>query len=224
MLADSGCIIFDMDGLLIDSEPLWWRAEHALAEAHGLRWSDELARSCLGTGLGNAVATMQARIGLAVEVQEGVAWLLQYFADHLESLQLKPGCRPLLAASKERRCAIASSSPLTLIKRVVQRFSIGEYFEELVAGEMVAQAKPAPDIFLDTCKRLGCKPADSVVLEDSLAGCQAGVAAGAKVIAIPEFIEERNKYLAITPHVVASLFDAAPLLGLALQAPECEEP
>lgn len=219
----AGNLVFDMDGLLIDSEPLWWRAEHALAEAHGLCWSDELARSCLGTGLNNAVRVMQQTIGLPIDVQEGVSWLLHYFADHIQSLELKPGCRELLEASKSRRCAIASSSPLNLIERVVQQFALGNYFVELVSGQMVDQPKPAPDIFLYTCDRLRCAPGDCVVFEDSIAGCQAAKAAGASVIAIPEFSDLRKDYLAITPHVVESLFDAGPLLGLQLAPASSQE-
>ena len=212
--SDKSFLIFDMDGLLIDSEPLWWQAEHALAKAYGCSWSDELARSCLGTGLPNAIATMQREVGLPVAVDEGVAWLLEFFSDHVGRLRLKPGCREILENSHRYTRAVASSSPLHLIERVVQQFEIGSYFADLVSGEMVQNPKPAPDIFLHSCQRQGFTAAQSVVLEDSVAGCQAGVAAGASVIAIPEYEQEYPRYHAVTPYVVGDLFEAGALLGM----------
>src|SRR5262245_41767202 len=91
-------LIFDMDGLMIDSEPLWWSVEKALAAAHGLVWTDEMAHSCIGRGLPNAIATMRERLGLPLSVEEGVAGLVDGFIARIAELRLKPGFTELGAA------------------------------------------------------------------------------------------------------------------------------
>lgn len=198
---------------MIDSEPLWWRVEHALARAHGVGWSDELARSCVGTGLANVIRTMQSE-GLALDVTSGVRMLVEGFVARIDELELKPGCAELVDAGKARglRLAVASSSTASLIDAVLARFDLAPRFDVVVSGDRVARAKPAPDIFLLAAERLGVTAGDAVVLEDSLAGVRAAVAAGNPVIAVPE--HDAWAFEALTPHVVRDLHEARALLGL----------
>jgi HAD superfamily hydrolase (TIGR01509 family) len=206
-------LIFDMDGLMVDSEPVWWRVEHALAKAHGIGWTNELALSCVGGGLPNVIRTMQ-RHGLALEEKEGVAWLVEAFIGRLEELELKPGCRELVEAGRHAglRMAVASSSTLRLIEHVLGRFELRPLFDAVISGDHVKNAKPAPDIFLLAAERLGVSPQDAVVLEDSLAGVRAANAAGMAVVAIPEF--ERTPFVSLASHVLSDLHEARALLGL----------
>lgn len=198
---------------MVDSEPLWWRVEHALARRHSVSWTDELARACVGGGLPNVVRTMQ-RLGLALDVERGVAALVEGFIENLDALELKPGCLELVAAARthELRLAVASSSTARLIDAVLGRFDLQHAFDCVVSGDAVVHAKPAPDIFILASSELGVATADAVVLEDSLAGVQAAVAAKIPVIAVPELAPEQ--FATWTPFVVRDLHDARTLLGL----------
>ncbi len=213
MIAELAALIFDMDGLMIDSEPLWWRVEHALAAEHGIAWSDELAHACIGRGLPNVIRTMQP-LGLPLDVGAGVARLVDGFIARIDELQLKPGCLEILAAGQAAslRLALASSSTARLIEAVLARFALAPRFAAVVSGDDVARPKPAPDIFLRAAGALGVAPARAVVLEDSLAGVEAARAAGIAVIAVPELAPE--SFASLTPWVVRDLHQARALLGL----------
>lgn len=207
-------LIFDMDGLMVDSEPLWWRVERQLAEAHGHAWTDELAMTCVGKGLPNVIITMRRELGIDVPVADGVRWLVDTFIARIEELTLKRGCRELMDAARTAAVpmAVASSSTAHLIEAVLRRFAIADHFVATLSGDAVTDAKPAPDIFIAAASALGFSPGACVVLEDSLAGVQAAVAAGTPVIAVPEHAPER--FSSLTPHVVNDLFEARALLTL----------
>ncbi|MEZ4446140.1 MAG: HAD family phosphatase [Polyangiaceae bacterium] len=213
-MADQRALIFDMDGLMVDSEPMWWRVEKAFAERRGGVWTDELAMSCVGKGLPHLMAVMRDALGLSLTIDAGVTELVDDFIRRVDELALKPGCREIVdgAVARGRRRAVASSSPHRLIRAVLDRFSLTDRFEVVVSGEDVVQGKPAPDIFLLTAERLGVTAADCVVFEDSVAGVTAGRAAGMTVIAVPE--HDDPVFAELTPHVVADLHAARALVGL----------
>lgn len=211
-MASERALIFDMDGLLVDSEPLWWRVEKAFAADHGGTWTDALAQGCVGKGLPHVIAEMNAMFGWSLEVEAEAERLVDRFIAGVDTLSLKEGAREILTAARGRKLALASSSPLRLIRPVLARFSLKETFDVVSSGEEVAAGKPAPDIFLLTAKRLGVTPEQCVVFEDSHAGVTAGRAAGMTVIAIPEHDPER--FTELTPHVVADLHQARPIVGL----------
>ncbi|MSP24982.1 MAG: HAD family phosphatase [Myxococcales bacterium] len=209
-----GALIFDMDGLMIDSEPLWWSVERALAELHGRPFHDELASRCIGTGLANAIITMREEIALPVSVEDGVRWLVATFLSRLDELALKPGFVELLNAASAASIpvAVASSSTHALISAVLARFSLSSRFDAVISGQDVIHQKPAPDIFLKAAATLRVEPQRAVVLEDALAGVRAAVAAGVAVIAVPE--QRHDEFTSLTPYVVRDLFAARELLGL----------
>lgn len=207
-------IIFDMDGLMVDSEPLWWRVERQLAEAHGHTWTDAMAMTCVGKGLPNVIVTMRRELGVDVAVPDGVSWLVDTFIARIEELTLKRGFHELSDAARAAAVpmAVASSSTARLIDAVLRRFGLTETFVATVSGDAVEHAKPAPDIFIAAAAILGIAPADCVVLEDSIAGVRAAVAAGAPVIAVPE--HEPERFSSLTPHVVNDLLEARALIEL----------
>ena len=209
-----GALIFDMDGLMVDSEPLWWSVERALAAEHGKEWSDELALRCIGTGLPNTIHTIRAELGIDIGLEEGVTWLVDTFISRIAELELKPGLEELVAAAKARGLplAVASSSTQRLVEASLGRFALGQHFQAVICGDMVEQLKPAPDIFLYAAAQLAVEPSDCLVLEDSIAGVRAAVAAGMQVIAVPEL--DGTAFAELTPHVLADLHQARALLGL----------
>jgi HAD superfamily hydrolase (TIGR01509 family) len=205
-------LIFDMDGLMVDSEPLWLRVEHQIAARHGARWSEELALRCVGTGLPNTARVMIEELGLPLGVGEGAQLLIDTFAERLDELELKPGMLELLEASAHLKRAVASSSSVWLIDRVLERFALRERFDVVMSGESVPRSKPAPDLFLAVSERLAVAPERCVVLEDSLAGVQGARAAGIPVIAVPE--HQRDRIAAAADRVADDLHHAKRMLGL----------
>jgi sugar-phosphatase len=206
-------LILDMDGLMIDSEPLWWRVEKQLASELGATWTDALARQCVGKGLPNVIVTMQRELGINLEEEEGVGRLVSTFIDRIDELELHTGCAELMDAADASRLpmAVASSSTMRLIEAVLERFAIADRFAATVSGDSVKHAKPAPDIFLRASELLGRRPAGCLVFEDSIAGVKAARAAGMPVIAVPEF--DRERFAPLTPYVVDDLNEARSLVA-----------
>jgi len=206
-------LIFDMDGLMIDSEPVWWRVEHALAREFGVAWTDALALSCMGTGLPNLIRTMRAH-GLPLDEATGVERVIDDFIARIGEVELLPGCVELLDAARERgiRVALASSSTRGLVEAVLAQFRLADRFDAAISGEAVSRPKPAPDIFLLAAERLGVDVGEAVVLEDSRAGVTAARDAGIAVIAIPE--GDPTPFVPIATLVLRDLHEARARLGL----------
>lgn len=209
-----GALLFDMDGLMVDSEPLWFAAERDLAQSLGSDWSHAEAQASTGTGLRAVVRTITAKAGADLTSDEGVARLTERFVARIDRLEMKPGCRELIDAARAARVpiAVASSNERSLVETILGRFDLVACFDAIVSGSDVKNPKPAPDIFVEAARRLGVVPERCVVLEDALAGATAGRAAGMFVIAVPEGSHE--PFAPVATHVVADLFAARALLKL----------
>lgn len=208
-------LVLDMDGLLVDSEPLWYEVERAFAASRGAAWTPAHAHAAVGRGLAATLAMMREAFGFPVDVAADTAWILDAFIARVGDLALKPGCTELLDAAAALPLAVASSSSMRLIRAVLDRFAVTGRFQAIVSGESVAHPKPAPDIFLRAAAELGVDPAQCAVLEDSLAGATAGHAAGMFVIAVPEGPPAGRGFEAVANVIVKDLFEA----WSALQAP-----
>lgn len=201
-------LVLDMDGLMVDSEPLWFDVERAFAAERGGDWTIAHAHAAVGRGLATTLALMHEAFGFRVDIARDTAQIEDAFIARARDLALKPGCVELLDAAAAMPLAVASSSPMRLIRAVLERFAITERFQAIVSGELVAHPKPAPDIFLLTAHELGVAPARCAVLEDSLAGVTAGHAAGMFVVAVPEGPPEGRGFEAVSDVIVKDLFEA----------------
>ncbi len=182
-------VLFDMDGLLVDTEPVWTVAEVELARMLGGEFTPELKAAIVGTRLEVAVPTILRWYGGptdAATVARTSDWLL----DRMVSLfaappALLPGVADLLASLSAAGVptALVSSSYRVLVDAVLAH-DIGP-FAVTIAGDEVAQGKPHPDPYLRAAALLGVDPAECVVLEDSPAGVASGEAAGCAVVAVP---------------------------------------
>jgi HAD superfamily hydrolase (TIGR01509 family) len=178
-----------MDGLLVDSEPLWTVAEEQLAAELGGVWSAELKASIIGTRLDVAVPAILGHYGHAtepVDVAWASSWLLARMVELFEAGPLVlPGVTDLIASVRSAGIpmALVSSSYRVLVDAVL-RSGLGP-FDLTLAGDEVVQGKPHPEPYLTAAAGLGAAPADCVVLEDSAAGVRAGEAAGCSVVAVP---------------------------------------
>lgn len=208
-----GALVFDMDGLLVDSEPLWHRAEQAFVAARGRVWTMEVAHACTGHGIGRIVEIMGERLGFPVDEARDVVELEDHFIAHVEGLSLKPFAREILDIARGRLpVGLASSSPRRLIDATLSRFDLKDHFLVTVSGQEVLRAKPWPDVYLRAAELLGVEPSACVALEDSKNGARAARAAGMRVIAVPE--GETAGFEEITEFVVRSLEEAERMLDL----------
>ncbi|MCC6554722.1 MAG: HAD family phosphatase [Polyangiaceae bacterium] len=208
-------LLLDMDGLLVDSEPLWFRIERAFCRDRGFDWTLDMAAACVGRGLRATIEAMGARFGFPVDAARDGEEVVDRFIASVRELQLKPGAAELLDAARGAvPLALASSSPRRLIDAVVDRFDLRPRFGAIVSGEDVVHPKPAPDIFLRAAEALGVPAARCAVLEDSLAGATAGRAAGAIVVAVPEGSPAGRGFEAVSDVVVGDLLQAMTWLRL----------
>lgn len=182
--------VFDLDGLLVDSEPLWHRAELAVFAAHGVPLTPELVRSTKGRYVGEVARHWYAVYGWDGPGPAAVAAEIVDAVDHLLATEgtLKPGAAGAVDACARRglRLAVASSSPLRLIRRALERAGMLDAFEVLHSAEAEPAGKPDPAVYRTTAVRLGVDPRRCVALEDSLAGVASARGAGMACVAVPE--------------------------------------
>jgi HAD superfamily hydrolase (TIGR01509 family) len=176
-----------MDGLLVDSEPLWTIAEIELAAELGGAWSDELKAAIAGTRLDVAVPAILAHYGAdPARVGWASQWLLDRMVDlFAEGPVVLPGVRDLMTALTAEGIpqALVSSSYRVLVDAVLKH-DLGP-FATTLSGDEVVHGKPSPEPYLTAAARLEVAPEDCVVLEDSGAGVLSGQAAGCAVVAVP---------------------------------------
>jgi HAD superfamily hydrolase (TIGR01509 family) len=180
-------LIFDLDGLLVDSEPTWFEVEGGFLAELGHTWTREQAEACMGQGTPNTLRIWRERYGVQVDIPRDTERIIDRMVARADGMALKKGALHLLDRARQRGCpmAVASSSPKRLIVAVLAAKGIDAYFRAVVSGQEVPRGKPAPDVFLRAAELLGVEAPSCVVLEDTLAGTRAGVAAGARVVAIP---------------------------------------
>jgi len=180
-------VIFDLDGLLLDSESAWDGGRRALVAEHGLEWQDGATEAMLGMSAPEWSRYVRDELRVPLEPEEisdrVVTRVLQGYE---QRLPLLPGAEAAVARIAERwPRALASSSNKPVIDRVMETSGWGEVFRVWVSSEEVARGKPAPDVFLEAARRLGVDPAAAAGIEDSHNGILAARAAGLRVIAIP---------------------------------------
>ena len=182
-------IIFDMDGVLIDSEPLWRRAEREVFAEQGLILSDDDCKRTMGLRTDELVAYWYRQHRWLARTQAVVAAAIdarvaELIAAHGQPL---PGAVDAVRAACDSGLPVglASSSSLELIERVVRVLGLEGCFSVLCSGVDEERGKPDPAVYLTTASRLGVPPAGCVAIEDSVRGVQAAVAAGMRVVAVP---------------------------------------
>lgn len=204
-------LIFDMDGLMVDTEPLYWDVERRLAAQHGKTLADATLRRMMGRSRLESMAIFAADCGITSPCVEDLLaareeMMLALFAQGVTPL---PGLQDILRQFASRlRFAVATSSPKKFADILLPALGVDHHFEFVQTGDDVTNGKPDPEIYLKTISRLGLQPAECVVLEDSRAGATAGHRAGCHVIAIPTHLTASEDF-SFAPARVASLTEAA---------------
>jgi HAD superfamily hydrolase (TIGR01509 family) len=180
-------VVFDLDGLLLDSEQVWDDAREQLAKERGGRWHDQAQKDMMGMSSTEWSRYMHDRIGLPEPPEEinreVVERLEAIYREHLPAI---PGAREAVERLAARwPLGLASSSNRELIDLALELLGVKHLFAATVSSEEVARGKPAPDVYLEAARRLGVDPTHAAAVEDSNNGILAAKAAGMRVLAIP---------------------------------------
>jgi HAD superfamily hydrolase (TIGR01509 family) len=206
-------VIFDLDGVIVDSEGAWNDARRELTEQSGGTWRAEAQRAMMGMSSLEWSRYMHDELGVAMppdEISDAVVARLERHYE--EQLPLIPGAREaVLQLAEGWPLALASSANPSIISLVLERSGLGASFEATVSSEEVAQGKPAPDVYLEAARRLPADPALCAAVEDSSNGLRSAAAAGMAVVAIPnrEFPPSEDA-LALADTVLGSIEELTP--------------
>ena len=204
-------IIFDMDGLLIDSEPIWREAEKEIFAEVGITLTDEMCFTTVGLRIDEVVNHWHAKFPWENPSQEMVKEKVidQVIELILQKGEILPGVIQTIEYfhSKNYPLAIASASSMRIIDAVTEKLKIKKYFTIIHSAEFEEYGKPHPAVFISTAKKLNVLPQNCLVFEDSLNGVIAAKAARMKVIAVPEPIHFENLKFAVADEKLKSLID-----------------
>jgi len=182
-------VVFDNDGLLLDTESVWTRAEEDMFTRRGLEFTVANKRELVGSSAGVASRILERRLDAPGQAEELIEELNALVVAELEhGVETMLGARELLDKLRGRGTPIAlvSNSPLPFVRRSLELAGFATHFDAVVSAHEVAAPKPAPDPYLEACRRLGVAPGPAIVaLEDSPPGVAAARAAGLTVIGVP---------------------------------------
>jgi HAD superfamily hydrolase (TIGR01509 family) len=180
-------VVFDMDGVLIDSEPVWERVRRRFVAEHGGSWPTGAQDQMMGMSTAEWSAYMSADFGLTLSPREVADQVIAAMAAaYAEHLPLLPGAVGAVRGLSARwPLAVASSSPKKLLESVLDTAGLRQAFAAVISSEEVPRGKPAPDVYLAAAKLLDVPSAACAAIEDSSNGLRAAAAAGMTVIAVP---------------------------------------
>jgi HAD superfamily hydrolase (TIGR01509 family) len=200
-------VVFDNDGLLLDTESVWTRAEEDLFELRGTEFTPADKLELVGTSAAIAGGILERRLGEPGRAGELIEELNELVVAELEhGVEAMLGARELLERLQGKvPLGLVSNSPLRFVQRSIELAGFEDFFDVVLSAHEVAAPKPAPDPYLEACRRLGVEPGSEVVaLEDSPTGVAAARAAGLTVIGIPSV---EGVLLDEAHHLAESLLD-----------------
>ncbi len=180
-------VIFDMDGVLVDSEVYWDKSRIEFASDRGKIWTDAFQRLAMGRSTVGWAQVMQEQLELDESIEEIIAEMKARVIVHYEErMPTRPGALESVRQMKQHfRVGLASGSPTDIIKAVLRITGLDQIFEVMIYGDEVPRGKPAPDIYLKALKELGVSPAVSLGIEDSANGLRSLKAADMFAVAAP---------------------------------------
>jgi HAD superfamily hydrolase (TIGR01509 family) len=208
-------VVFDLDGVLIDSEQVWDDARRELVAERGGSWTDDATRAMMGMSSLEWSRYMHDELGVDLEphaISAAVVEKLEQLYD--QKLPLFPGAREAVRALSARwPLGLASSSNRAIIDLVLELAGLADAFTVTVSSEEVARGKPAPDVYLEAARRLDVAPDECAAVEDSTNGLRSAAAAGMIVIALPNAaFPPADDALRQASAVIASLDELRPSL------------
>lgn len=209
MINKPSAVIFDMDGLMFDTERLALDAWKAVGRAAGFDMADEVVLASVGRNEKDTEIIMKQYFGEAFPYAELRIQRVKHVRDYVEAngMPVKPGLLKLLDFLKQKgiKAAVATSTERVNAEALIRACNILDSFQHIVCGDEVERGKPEPDIFLLAAQRLGCRPEECFVLEDSENGIKGAHKAGMKPIMIPDLITPKDELKQLTHQIFDSL-------------------
>jgi len=203
-------IIFDMDGTIFDTERLMLSCCNEVAARFGMPEIDPVYPRCIGLDEPATMRILRDYFGDGCPLDALRAEAMRLFRERtdLSGPPVKPGARELLSYLHGHGCALAlaSSTAAETVRRELSLAGLLPFFDVVIGGDMIANGKPAPDIFLLACKKLGSVPAGTYVVEDSPNGVRAAFAAGTVPLMVPDMIEPADEIRGMCREVLPDLF------------------
>ena len=204
-------VLFDMDGLMFDTERLYGNAWQNAAKLQGFKISDEAILQIKGANKALVYKILKEDAGEGFDIDKGRETREEYITNHIKEhgITKKKGLGKLLIFLKENniKTCLASSTKRKVALKYLKMADVYKYFDDFTCGDEIENGKPAPDIFLKASGKLGVDIKECLVLEDSINGIKGGLSAGARVIMVPDTIEPtdeiREKVDAIEPDLEA---------------------
>ena len=204
-------IVFDMDGVIFDTERLVIEFWKEVAKRHNIPNVEHTCIQCLGTNRVRTREIFLENYGADFPFDPYRAEVTELFNTHYKGVPLptKPGVRELLSYLQEQdiKVGLASSTAQHLVRDEIGTAGLLPYFQTLVCGDMVEHSKPAPDIFLKACEILNADPTKSIAIEDSFNGIRSAHCAGMTPIMVPDQVQPTDEIRALAFHVMPSLLD-----------------
>ena len=204
-------VVFDMDGVIFDTERLVIEFWKEVAKRHNIPNVEHTCIQCLGTNRVRTREIFLENYGADFPFDPYRAEVTELFNTHYKGVPLptKPGVRELLSYLQEQdiKVGLASSTAQHLVRDEIGTAGLLPYFQTLVCGDMVEHSKPAPDIFLKACEILNADPTKSIAIEDSFNGIRSAHCAGMTPIMVPDQVQPTDEIRALAFHVMPSLLD-----------------
>lgn len=212
-MTDYAAVLWDLDGTIVDTEPLWMAAEHDLAAEHNAIWTEEDGLALVGNSLIASGHYIRDKLGIEMSAADVVDYLVERLAASLrEHIDWRPGARELITAlaADEVPQALVTMSYVSIAESVTASLP----FAAVVTGDAVSRPKPHPDPYLLAAELLGVDAADCLAIEDSGTGATSANAAGCDVLVVPHFVNvpaaERRVQIAtlegLRPSELSALF------------------
>lgn len=202
-------VIFDMDGLMIDSERVTYEGYVIECEKLGLKMEKEFYKEILGHTIPEIYQQFYGRYGQSFPMDEVLKRVHTYMEDLFQEqgVPLKEGLVELLVYLKANgyQTVVATSSTRERVNKILKQAELSKFFDASVCGDEVEKGKPNPEVFLKACEKIGVKPEKAIVLEDSEAGIQASFVAGIPVICVPDMKYPEEQFAKKASKIVDSL-------------------
>lgn len=210
-------VIFDMDGLMIDSERVTFEGYKIELEKRNYETTEAFYIKTLGKTIKTVYQIYFDEYGNDFPIDEVIQDVHRYIEKEFEEkgVPIKKGLLPLLQYLKDHqiKTIVATSSSRVRTDRILKQANITQYFDDSICGDEVTNGKPDPEVFLKACQKLNVLPSEAIVLEDSEAGIQAAANANIKVICIPDMKYPEPQYEKLTYKLLDDLSKVIPIIG-----------
>ena len=204
-------VVFDMDGTIFDTERLILDCWEQVGERHGIPGIREVFIRCIGTNSSRTQEIVYEHYGkdFPYEKFSGESSVLFHEIADTEGIPVKPGAAELLKYLSENKVplGLASSTRLAVVTQELQAAGLYDYFQVVVGGDLLKNSKPAPDIYLMTCGRMGVVPENTYAIEDSYNGIRSAHSAGMRPIMVPDLLPATEEMRDLSVAVFADLFE-----------------